>query len=51
VLPGAENGGSFKGNTGKGNTGNFHCRFSGAFSKRDVRASMDVISGSGFGPS
>jgi hypothetical protein len=44
VLPGGANGKSFN-----GITGNFHCRFSGAFSKRDVRASMDVLSAPEFG--
>src|SRR5262245_19217406 len=38
--------GSQNGNATGGVTGNCHCRFSGAFSKRDVRASMDVLSGS-----
>src|SRR5262245_12122886 len=32
-----------------GVTGNFQCRFSGAFNKRNVRASIDVLSGSDSG--
>jgi len=44
VLPGGESG-----NSTSGVIGNCHCRFIGAFSKRDVRASMDVLSGADLG--
>lgn len=44
VLPGGQSSQPFPGNTGSA-----HCRFTGAFSKRDVRASIDVTSGSDFG--
>ena len=44
VPPGGESGLS-----NSGLTGNFQCRLSGAFNKRNVRASMDVLSGSDFG--
>lgn len=44
VSPGGANSKSFV-----GTTGNFQCRFSGVFSKRDVRASIEVLSGSGVG--
>src|SRR5262245_7138844 len=44
VLPGGEGSQAFP-----DVTGGLHCRFTGAFSKRDVRASMNVTSPPGFG--